>query len=204
MGKKDHWEDVYQRKKVDEVSWYQTQPECSLRLIDSVNLNPDAGIIDIGGGASKLVDCLLARGYTNVSVLDISGRALAVAKERLGCESDPVEWIEFDVLEFQPREKFNFWHDRAVFHFLTEPKEREKYLETMNGALNANAHVLIAVFGPEGPEKCSGLPVQRYSPELLQQTLGPDYALLSSEQENHTTPSGNQQQFVYCLFRKVA
>lgn len=202
MDKKDHWEDVYQRKKVDEVSWYQPRPECSLRLIASAKRDLKARIIDVGGGASRLVDCLLDQGYLNLSVLDISGNALAKTRERLGPRSHSVKWIESDIAAFHPEEKFDFWHDRAVFHFLTDPNEREKYLANMGGALNANAHVLIASFGLEGPEKCSGLPVQRYGPELLQQTLGSNYKLLSSEQEIHITPSRNQQQFIYCLFKR--
>ncbi|EKD88008.1 MAG: putative methylase protein [uncultured bacterium] len=203
MDKKDHWEDVYQRKKVDEVSWYQTKPECSLRLIASAKLNFKACIIDVGGGASKLVDCLLDQGYLNLSVLDISGKALSTTKERLGPRSHGIKWIETDILNFHPEDKFDFWHDRAVFHFLTDPKEKTKYLEIMGNSLNANAYVLIASFGLEGPEKCSGLSVQRYDPALLQQTLGSNYTLLSSEKEIHLTPSGSRQQFVYCLFRKM-
>lgn len=203
MDKKTHWEDVYQKKKVDEVSWYQPQPDTALRLIDSIKLDPTANIIDVGGGASTLVDCLLARGYLNVSVLDISGKALAVAKERLGGEADRVRWYESDILSFQPQQKFDLWHDRAVFHFLTDSNEREKYLETMHTALSANAHVLIATFGLGGPEKCSGLPVQRYDPELLQKTLGRGYTLISSDSEVHITPWGSPQQFVYCLFKKT-
>lgn len=203
MDKKNHWEDVYQKKKVDEVSWYQAQPDSTLRLIDSLKLDLKAGIIDVGGGASTLVDCLLSRGYRNVSVLDISGKAIAAAKGRLGAKGDDVKWVESDILGFQTLEKFDFWHDRGVFHFLTDSNEREKYLETMRHTLGANAYVLIVTFDLGGPEQCSGLPVQRYDPELLQKTLGPDYKLLSSGREVHITPWGSPQQFVYCLFKKM-
>lgn len=203
MDKKNHWEGIYQTKKVDEVSWYQLRSEQTLRLIDSAKLDPKARIIDVGGGTSSLVDCLLERGYKNLSVLDVSEKALTTVKERLDRKTEVVEWIISDILDFQPHKKFDFWHDRAVFHFLTNPKEREKYLEVMSGALNIDAYVLISTFGPEGPEKCSGLPVQRYDSDSIQHTLGSGYQLLSTEQEIHLTPWGSHQQFVHCLFKRV-
>lgn len=204
MNKKDHWENVYQKKNVDEVSWYQAHPECSLRLIQSVKLKPTANIIDVGGGASKLVDYLLDEGYQNLFVLDISGQALKKAKERLGDRYRKVQWIESDVTEYYATKSYDLWHDRAVFHFLTNPEDRAKYLETMGRSLTASAYVVIATFALNGPEKCSGLPIERYNVASLKQTLGKNYQLLLSEEEIHQTPSGNPQQFVYCLFRKIS
>jgi trans-aconitate methyltransferase len=203
MDKKAHWEDVYRKKKVDEVSWYQPQPGLSLHMIAAAKLDRDAAIIDVGGGASRLIDNLVIQGYTNLSVLDISGESLTCAKERVGPAGQNVQWIESDITVFNPSQKFHFWHDRAVFHFLTDPGERTRYLEVMNKSLASGAYVLIATFAPDGPEKCSGLPVQRYSHESLQQTLGPAYKIVAHEQETHSTPSGGQQKFIYALFRKI-
>jgi len=203
MDKKHHWEDVYRKKKVDEVSWYQARPGLSLRMIAAANLARDAAIIDVGGGASLLIDNLITQGYTNLSVLDISGESLKCAKERIGSSGQNVQWIESNITDFNPQQKFQFWHDRAVFHFLTNPDERARYLEVMNRSLASGAHAMIATFAPDGPEKCSGLPVQRYSHESLQQILGPACKMVLQEQETHLTPAGGQQKFIYALFRKV-
>jgi 2-polyprenyl-3-methyl-5-hydroxy-6-metoxy-1,4-benzoquinol methylase len=203
MDKKHHWEDVYRKKKVDEVSWYQARPGLSLRMIAAANLARDAAIIDVGGGASLLIDNLITQGYTNLSVLDISGESLKCAKERIGSSGQNVQWIESNITDFNPQQKFQFWHDRAVFHFLTNPDERARYLEVMNRSLASGAYAMIATFAPDGPEKCSGLPVQRYSHESLQQILGPACKMVLQEQETHLTPAGGQQKFIYALFRKV-
>ncbi|TAL31392.1 MAG: class I SAM-dependent methyltransferase [Alphaproteobacteria bacterium] len=203
MDKKSHWEDIYQRKGADKVSWHQEQPGLSLRMIADAGLERGAAIIDVGGGASRLIDSLIAQGYTNLTVLDISGRALEAAKERLGPLSQRVQWVESDIADFKPRQKFKFWHDRAVFHFLTDPQDRDRYLETMRRSLDAGSYAMIAAFAPDGPEKCSGLPVQRYSHESLQLALGPSYKELAHHSETHVTPAGGQQKFVYALFRKM-
>jgi trans-aconitate methyltransferase len=203
MDKKTHWEDIYSKEKVDEVSWYQTQPSLSLHMIEAANLDRNAAIIDVGGGASRLIDNLIMQGYTNLTVLDISEKSLERAKERIGSASQNIQWVESDIADFNPHQKFQFWHDRAVFHFLTQPEDRTRYLEVMNQSLAAGAHIMIATFAPDGPEKCSGLPIQRYSHESLQQTLGPAYKLILQEQETHLTPAGGQQKFIYALFRKL-
>src|SRR3990167_6928861 len=183
MDKKSHWEDVYIRKKPDEVSWYQVRPEYSLRMIEAAKLDRNAGIIDVGGGASSLADCLIHQDYRNLSVLDISRHALDRAKERIGHHAEKIKWIESDVTQFHSAETYHFWHDRAVFHFLTDPEDRERHLNAMSRSLGKNAHVMIATFALDGPEKCSGLPVQRYSHESLQKTLGMDYRLILTDQE---------------------
>ncbi|EKD42535.1 MAG: putative methylase protein [uncultured bacterium] len=201
MDKKSHWEDVYQNKKIDEVSWYQVRPEFSLRMIEAAKLSLQDPIIDVGGGASRLVDHLIELGFKNISVLDISEKALEHARQRLGDAGKNIEWIKADIVGFKPEKKYAFWHDRAVFHFLTDLKDREQYLETMQGALSSPGYVMIAAFAQDGPEKCSGLPVQRYSHETLIQTLGPDYHLILKDREIHETPAKKQQSFIYGLFR---
>ena len=202
MDKKSHWEDVYQNKKINEVSWYQDRPKISLRMIDAAKLSFDDPIIDVGGGASRLVDHLIELGFRNLTVLDISGKALEHAKQRLGNAGKNIKWVKADIVEFKPKATYAFWHDRAVFHFLTNLGDRQRYLETMRGALSHPAYAMIASFALDGPEKCSGLLVQRYSHEILEQTLGPDYHLIAKDQEMHLTPAGKPQSFIYDLFRK--
>ncbi len=204
MDKKAHWEDVYQSKKIDEVSWYQARPEFSLRMIKATKLSFDDPIIDVGGGASRLVDQLTELGFRNLTVLDISGKALEYAKQRLGDAGKNIEWIQADIVEFQPKQTYAFWHDRAVFHFLTDPSDRERYLKVMKGTLSHPGYVMIASFALDGPEKCSGLPVQRYSHQTLIRTLGSDYRLILKDQEIHDTPAGKQQSFIYGLFKTGA
>lgn len=202
MDRKIHWEDVYDKKNVDEVSWYQAHPELSLHMIKFAKLSLDDPIIDVGGGASKLVDHLIELGFRNISVLDISENALDKTRQRLGDKGKNIQWLASDILEFNPKTPYLFWHDRAVFHFLTDLKERQQYLETMKRAIFHSAYAMIATFALNGPEKCSGLPVQRYSYESLEQTLGSDYHLMTKEQETHTTPAGKQQSFTYGLFKR--
>ena len=202
MNKKTHWENIYKTKQTEEVSWYQAHPESSLKMIEAAKLPRNAAIIDVGGGDSRLIDCLIERGYENLTILDISGEALKRAKERLGNLGQKVQWIEADITEFNPSEKFQFWHDRAVFHFLTDPKDRSRYLSVMERSLAFPAWIMIAAFAADGPKKCSGLAVQRYSHKSLQETLGPEYQMKVSDQETHLTPQGYQQKFVYTLFRK--
>lgn len=202
MDKKSHWEDVYSKKQPSEVSWHQARPDFSLRLMAAAKLDKAAPIIDVGGGASTLVDCLLDDGYQNLSVLDISKQALLHAKSRLGSRAKEIKWLESDVTQFQPTQTYQFWHDRAVFHFLTDAEDRKKYLQVLAASLDSKAYVMLATFALDGHEKCSGLPVQRYSVDSLQQTLGSDYELVQTDQETHLTPGGNPQRFVYCLFKK--
>ncbi len=202
---KTHWENVYKNKKPDEVSWFQSHLSKSLELIFESKISHEAQIIDVGGGASTLVDDLLQKGFRNISVLDISGVALEISKKRLGSEAERVNWIEGDITTVQlPEYHYDLWHDRAVFHFLRKTKDQKAYFEILRKSLKPGGVVIIASFGLEGPQKCSGLDVMRYSPETLQKELGENYCLTESLKESHQTPFGTCQEFVYCSFRKIA
>ncbi len=199
--RQQHWEQVYEDKDSTEVSWYQEYPGQSVQMIEQVVASKDEAIIDVGGGASVLVDTLLLRGYQRLAVLDISAAALQCAKQRL-CERAPqVEWFVADVTAFEPPHRFALWHDRAVFHFLTAAADREKYLAVLRKALIPGAHLVIATFAEDGPEKCSGLPVERYGATKITQTFGNEFSLLQQQGEIHSTPSGGTQKFNYFLFR---
>ena len=205
MNRKNHWEKVYQSKKPEDVSWYQSRPGLSLELISSLSLPKDSKIIDIGGGTSSLADHLLEQGYKGISVLDISAQALRVAKNRLGEHAADITWIEGDITSFKlPEHAYDLWHDRAVFHFLTDPVDRKKYVQNLNRSLTENGSVIISTFSLKGPERCSGLDVVRYSPETLQAELGEKYCLVKSLEEYHQTPFGTRQEFVYCIFKRKA
>jgi SAM-dependent methyltransferase len=202
MRSRDHWDGVYERKRADEVSWYRPHLEQSLRFIDAANLERDAAIIDVGGGASTLVDDLLARGFTNVSVLDVSARAIASAKTRLGPRAAQVRWLAADITDVElPAAAYDFWHDRAVFHFLREDDARRRYVAAVRRSVKPGGHVLVATFGPDGPATCSGLDVVRYDAAELHAQFGRDFQKVSSSTEIHTTPAGAAQQFVYCYWR---
>jgi len=203
MDRKEHWEQVYTTKASDAVSWFQEHAALSLKLIDNAGLSKDAAIIDLGGGASTLVYDLVTEGYTDVTVLDLSATALALAKKRLGEHADAVHWIEGDITRTEyPVNRFDIWHDRAVFHFLTAPADRQAYVERVTRAVRPGGHVIIATFAENGPEKCSGLSVMRYRPETLHAEFGDTFQLVEHQNEEHHTPSGAMQQFVYCHFRK--
>lgn len=202
MNRKAHWEKVYAEKSPKEVSWYQPRPERSLALIQATGLGPEAALIDVGGGASTLVDNLLQSGYRDLAVLDISGAALAHTRQRLGPAAAEVAWYEADVTEFRPPRAFDIWHDRAVFHFLTEAADRAAYLEALRAGLRPGGHLILATFALDGPEKCSGLPVQRYDAAALAATLGADFELLGEESEAHLTPAEATQRFGYFHFRR--
>lgn len=196
-----HWEDVYQSKESTEVSWYQEYPDHSMRMIEKAASSLQDAIIDVGGGASVLVDALLQKGYTKLAVLDISESALKCVRQRLCERAKQVEWFANDVTVFSPPHRFSIWHDRAVFHFLTSESDREKYRNVLRTALIPNAHLVIATFALDGPEKCSGLPVERYDAEKIKRTLGAEFQLLEQQAESHTTPSGNEQRFNYFLLQ---
>lgn len=200
--RKQHWEAVYRSKDPTQVSWFQPSPRLSLQLIRDSGLPRDAALIDLGGGASRLVDTLLEEGYTDLTVLDISGAALAEARRRLGAAAAGVRWIEADATSVELPGRYALWHDRAVFHFLTDPRERAAYLERLRRHLAPGGALIIATFAPDGPERCSGLPVQRYDERGLAQTLGPGLRLEAVCREVHTTPAGAAQSFVYCRFRR--
>lgn len=204
MQPKHHWETVYETKAPAEVSWFQEHAELSLKLIQDAHIPKTAEIIDVGGGASVLVDDLLAHGYENVTVLDISGAALATARARLGDKGGKVHWLESDILSAElPLHGYDVWHDRAVFHFLTAPEDRQAYVDLVLRAVKPGGLVLVATFAEDGPAECSGLPVMRYSADELHSEFGEPFLLLGHEKESHKTPAGKEQQFVYCLCRKA-
>ena len=202
MDRREHWENVYRHKEPTALSWYQPEPTVSLELIGRIAPALDSSIIDVGGGASTLVDGLLGAGYHDVTVLDLSGAALAAAHARLGTRASQVKWLEADVLAapLAPA-TYDVWHDRAVFHFLTDPRERAAYVAAAHAAVRPGGHVIVASFALDGPARCSGLDVVRYSPESMHSQFGPEFRLLASVRDEHHTPSGKTQAFVYCLCR---
>ncbi|CAN4268397.1 UbiE Methylase involved in ubiquinone/menaquinone biosynthesis [Methylophilaceae bacterium] len=204
MQTKENWEQVYQTKAPDTVSWFQVHAEHSLQFIHSTGVNHDGPIIDVGGGASTLVDDLLKEGYHSLSVLDISGAALNAAKKRLGVLKEKIQWIEADVTRVSlPEAYYDIWHDRAVFHFLILAEDRSAYIELVKRSVKSGGHVIIATFAEDGPSKCSGLPIVRYTANELQTELGASFILTRYEKKAHYTPLGNVQQFLYCCFTNV-
>lgn len=204
MQSKQHWETVYTTKATDEVSWFQNHAELSLKIIRDSDIPLSGKIIDVGGGASTLVDDLLNAGYCNISVLDLSGAALAKAKARLGAKAATIKWLEANILDVDlPANYYDVWHDRAVFHFLTTEAERHQYVEQVMRAVKPGGLVIVATFAEDGPEKCSGLPVMRYSTEALHSEFGDAFQLLGSEPEVHITPAGKEQKFVYCFCKRM-
>lgn len=202
MDKKDHWEKVYGTKSPDAVSWFAPHLETSLNLIHEAAQDKAASIIDIGGGEATLVDDLLAEGFTDLSVLDISQRAVDVARGRIGKNADQVHWYCADITQATlPQNYFNVWHDRAVFHFLTDAAQREIYVKQVMRSVKHGGYVIMSTFGPEGPEKCSGLDVVRYDAEHLHGQFGKTFKLINSTTEVHNTPMGTTQQFLYCFCR---
>ena len=196
---KEHWEKVYRTKPPAEVSWFQEHATRSLEIIRSIEMPPDANIIDVGGGASTLVDDLLSSGVKHVCVLDLSASALEVAHKRLGPLGDRVTWIEGDIRNVSlPERGFDIWHDRAVFHFLIDAADRLAYVRQVMKSVKPGGHVIVATFAPDGPEQCSGLPVARYEPDQLHDEFGPAFELIEHAGEEHKTPWGSVQHFVYC------
>lgn len=202
MDRSGHWEQVYRSKRPDQVSWFQAEARLSRQLIERMVPDRAARIVDIGAGASTLVDGLLAAGYRDLTVVDLSPAALALARQRLETGADAVTWQVADVLtaRFAPA-TFHLWHDRAVFHFLTDAAERARYVVQAHHAIRAGGHLLVATFAEDGPERCSGLEVVRYSPTGLQAAFAAGFSLVESHREVHTTPSGTQQAFTYGVFR---
>ena len=199
MDAKSHWEKVYAAKAPDAVSWYRAHLETSLALIERAAPDPSSSIIDVGGGESTLVDDLLARGYENITILDVSQTAMDVTKTRLGLAAEQVHWLVADITEAQlERGAYDVWHDRAVFHFLTTSEHRVAYVRQVTHAVKPGGHVIISTFGPEGPTKCSGLDVIRYDAESLHDQFGVRFRLVESSKELHRTPFGTTQQFLFC------
>jgi SAM-dependent methyltransferase len=199
----DHWEAVYSTKGESDVSWYQEDPATSLALIASAGATAASSIIDIGGGASRLVDALLARGHGDVTVLDLSAAALTTVRRRLGPASGGFQGIVADVTTWQPRRRYDVWHDRAAFHFLTEAADRAAYVAALKAALPPGGHAVIATFALDGPERCSGLPVTRYDGARLGAALGDDFERLETLAHGHVTPWGAPQSFQFSLFRRI-
>ncbi|OFW15739.1 MAG: methyltransferase [Acidobacteria bacterium RIFCSPLOWO2_12_FULL_67_14] len=200
MDLKAHWETVYRTKRPHEVSWFQREARMSLELIRRIAPEPASAIVDVGGGASTLVDGLLAAGYRRITVLDLSAAALTEARRRLGSASAEVNWVEADILAADlPRAAFDVWHDRAVFHFLTTAGDRARYVAQARLAVKPGGYVLVATFADDGPTRCSGLPVTRYTPVELHGEFGSGFRLVESRREEHVTPAGATQAFVYCL-----
>lgn len=194
-----HWDDVYASKGEAGVSWFEPSPTTSLDLIHRYAGSTSVALVDIGGGASHLVDRLIEGGFEAVTVLDLSSAALDASRRRLGAAADKVEWVAGDVTQWQPTRRYDIWHDRAAFHFLTEPEEREAYAARLRMALGPGGHAIIATFSPEGPERCSGLPVVRYDPAALAATIGAPFRLVDERRCLHTTPWGSVQAFQYSV-----
>lgn len=199
-----HWENVYSTKGEAEVSWFQENPEPSLALLALVGATADSAVIDIGGGASRLVDALLAEGFKDISVLDLSAKALNVARARLGEAGNRVKWIVADATEWEPPQFYDVWHDRAAFHFLNGEQQQQAYIERMRRSLRIGGHAIMGTFSLDGPEKCSGLPVTRHSAESLSALLGEGFALMDSRRHEHATPWGAVQKFQFSTFERVA
>jgi SAM-dependent methyltransferase len=201
--KASHWERIYAQRDSDELSWHESSPRTSMELIEESGLPRTAAIVDVGGGgASRLAAELLRVGHTDITIADISPAALECAKAELGEPSAGIAWVEADVRSHDFSRSFDLWHDRAVFHFMVDPVDRNGYLRSLGKALRPGGHLILATFGPDGPDTCSGLPVQRYSAALLSEALGSDFELLSSRLEDHRTPSGRRQQFLYAHMRR--
>jgi len=197
-----HWEGVYSTKGENEVSWFQENPAASIELIKATGAGKHAAIVDIGGGASHLVDALLKDGFSSLTVLDLSAAALEAARKRIGPAAAEVEWIVADVTQWKPGRSFDVWHDRAAFHFLTEPDDRAAYLDCLRSGLRVGGQAIIATFALDGPEKCSGLPVQRYDSGRLAETLGPSFEPIETKAEAHKTPWNSVQSFQFSRFRR--
>ena len=203
MSNKDHWEKIYSTKEIDGVSWYQETPTTSLNIIDSLKLNLNTSIIDIGAGKSFLADNLLDLGYNDITILDISKNALNEVTRRVGKKNHKIKCIESNVIDLSSGQKYDIWHDRAVFHFITDNKEREKYLDLLNSSLNKDGCLIIGTFSEDGPLKCSGLEVQRYSVKDLRELLKPNFKFIDGFKEIHDTPFNTSQSFTFCTFKKI-
>jgi 2-polyprenyl-3-methyl-5-hydroxy-6-metoxy-1,4-benzoquinol methylase len=203
MDRQAHWENVYTTKGEKEVSWFQENPAPSLELIALTGLSEDAAIIDIGGGASRLVDDLIARKFRRLTVLDLSGAALAAARKRLGDRGADVQWVTADVTKWEPTQTYDLWHDRAAFHFLTHHADQSAYVDRLKKALKPGGYVIIGTFALDGPERCSGLPIMRHDATTLAAILGNDFVLIDTRRHDHATPWDAVQRFQFSTFRRA-
>lgn len=203
MNEKTHWEHIYETKSPTQVSWYQEHAKFSLEYIKRTGIRKTDRIIDAGGGTSTLVDDLIVDGFQHISILDVSGAALQIARQRLGRRAAHVNWIEADITQADlPEQAYDLWHDRAVFHFLTQPEDRKRYVDAVRRAVRTRGHIIVATFAPDGPDHCSGLEVMRYNPESLHSEFGDEFDLVDSTNETHHTPFGTEQKFIYCYCRR--
>jgi ubiquinone/menaquinone biosynthesis C-methylase UbiE len=203
FNRKEHWENIYSTKQLNEVSWYQPTPTTSLNLIEELNIPKTASIIDIGGGDSFLVDNLLKLGYENITILDISIKAIERAKKRLGKQSENVKWIEADASNFNPKASYDLWHDRAAFHFLTDENDIENYLKAAQKGIKPSGNLIIGTFSTEGPKKCSGIDIKQYSEDSLNHIFKDDFNKTDCKTIEHQTPFNTYQNFIFCSFKKV-
>jgi cyclopropane fatty-acyl-phospholipid synthase-like methyltransferase len=199
----EHWDAVYAAKTPDSVTWFQARPENSLLLIQKAGVGPTEPVIDVGGGSSVLVDYLLNQGFSDITVLDVSKPALAHSRHRLGRKAAQINWLVEDLTRFTPQRQYSLWHDRAVFHFLTRAADRQRYITALTAGLGQGGQLIISTFALDGPEKCSGLPVQRYDAAQLSKTLGSGFVLLETFDEVHKTPWGGEQKFAWFRFRRA-
>ncbi|MCC6949016.1 MAG: class I SAM-dependent methyltransferase [Bradyrhizobiaceae bacterium] len=203
VDRRQHWDRVYGEKAGHEVSWFQAEPVTSLEFIRHCGGTKHSAIIDVGGGDSRLVDHLVADGFVDVTVLDLSAHAIARSKQRLGAAAERVHWITADITRWTPARRYRLWHDRAVLHFLTERKDREAYVRALSAAVEPGGCVVISTFALDGPERCSGLPVRRYSEEMLAEELGPAFELVEAACDDHCTPGGAVQPFQFSRFTRL-
>lgn len=203
VDRKSYWESIHEENSAGDVSWYQATPLVSLRLIEQAKVDRDARVIDVGCGQRGIAGSLVERGFTRVTALDISGEAIRRAKEGLGARADAVAWVQGDVLDLAAPEPFALWHDRALLHFFIEAADTGRYIESVRRNVGPGGHAIIATFAPDGPEKCSGLPVQRHDAGSVGRILGPDFALLATERDVHATPWGTHQAFQWTVFKRA-
>lgn len=201
--RKQHWENIYQSKSMDEVSWYQPEPSTSLYFLNLCEVPKTAKIIDVGGGDSYLVDCLLEQEYENITVVDISEKALNKARQRLGKKAEKVNWIVADAANFQPPEKYDFWHDRATFHFLTQEQEIQQYLQTARKYIKPFGYLVLGTFSEDGPGKCSGLKVKQYSEQSMTNRVKESFEKIQCIKTDHETPFQTTQNFIFCSFKRM-
>ena len=203
LSRQAHWENVYTTKDENAVSWFQERPDISVDLVRVTGVDASASIIDIGGGASRLIDALIDEGFKTVTVIDLSEKALATSKARLGARGANVQWVVADITKWEPSQTYDVWHDRAALHFLTDPKDRAAYVERVLRTVRAGGHVIIGTFALDGPECCSGLPVVRHDAQSLGGLLGSSFELVESKRHDHRTPAGATQKFQFSRFQRV-
>lgn len=201
-SKAEHWENVFATKAETDFSWYQPVPKTSLDFLTTFNLPPSANIIDVGGGDSYFIDTLLEHGYENIYLLDISSQAINRVKKRLGPAAEKVHFIHSDILDFKPAVQFDFWHDRAAFHFLTTDEHIHQYVSTVSQAVKPNAHFVLGTFSENGPNKCSGLDIRQYNTAAMKARFNPHFDLVRCMEEGHLTPFNTMQQFLFCSFKR--